>query len=334
MKAQELSNLLVVRERDVGMFSMCLQVLNTLHLLEDEQIDRVPVLLFGRGLIYFHEAGHAERRNVWEYYFEPVVDHVGEAQLLTLLGERAFDLLESKRKELELARGSVEFPENLHLVPPLDEEDRENLAQIECLISGRNWAWTEAFSPTVDGLGPTGSIARERGADLVRRYIRPRQHLVERVEAIYEARLAGHHVIGVHVRGTDGHSAPARGVTIPFDRYFSEIERRIDAVGRDACRVFLATDEAAIVARFEERLGPWLVYCDTVRKTAGDEIFGVGPTGQVVPGYIAKGGTAAVHNGDDAVLEYALLTRSDLLVHNVSSLSYLAQYSVPESIHV
>ena len=73
-------------------------------------------------------------------------------------------------------------------------------------------------------------------------------------------------------RGTDRHSAPS-----------------------------VATDEAAIVARFEERLGPWLVYCDTVRMTEGDEIFGAGPTGQVVPGY---------------------------------SLSYLAQYSVPESIHV
>ena len=93
-------------------------------------------------------------------------------------------------------------------------------------------------------------------------------------------------------------------------------------------------DGTTLKARFEERLGPWLVYCDTVRKTDGDEIFGTGPTGQVVPGYIAKGGMTAVRNGDDAVLEYALLTRSDLLVHNVSSLSYLAQFSVPESIHV
>ena len=141
---------------------------------------------------------------------------------------------------------------------------------------------------------------------MLRRYIRPRQHILERANRFYNAHLAGHHVI----------------------------ERRIKALGAEACRVFLATDEAALIAPFEERFGGSLVYCETVRKVDGDDIFGTGPTGQVVPGYIAKGGSTAAKNGDDAVLEFELLRRSDILVHNVSSLSRAASYGVPESIRV
>ena len=320
----------------MGLFSMVLQVLNTLHALEDQRIARVPVALFGRALLYFQEHGHEERRTVWEYYFEPLVNEVDERPLLALLGDRALDLLESKRKELELERGAVEFPQDLHLLKPLSPGDRSNLEHLNTLVSNLDWAWTENFQPTIDGRRPADNfqITQERGADLVNRYVRPRSHLRRRAQTLYEAQLAGHYVIGVHVRGTDGHSAPARGVEIPFDRYFSEIERRIERVGRDACRVFLATDEDAIVSRFEERFGVLLVYCDVIRKVTGDEIFGHGPTGQVMPGYIAKEGGSAVKNGDDAVLEYSLLTRSDVLIHNVSSLSFAARYSVPQSVQV
>ena len=76
--------------------------------------------------------------------------------------------------------------------------------------------------------------------------------------------------------------------------------------GRHACRVMLATDEEAIVDRFVAELGSSVVYCDTHRKVDGDEVFGKGPTGQVVPGYIAKDSSTAVRNGDEAVLEYEL----------------------------
>ena len=39
-------------------------------------------------------------------------------------------------------------------------------------------------------------------------------------------------------------------------------------------------------------------------------------------------------SGEEAVLDYALLARSDLLVHNLSSLSEVARFSVPESIRI
>ena len=331
----DLPRLLIVRERDVGLFSMVQQVLYTLHLLEADRIDRIPVVLLGRGLLYFEPCGYAGRRNVWEYYFEPLVEGVEEDPVLSLLGERAFELLESKRKELELQRGAMDFAQHLHRLPPLDAEDHSNLAELAARVSVRDWAWTEAFLPTIEGRkAARRPLAPERGRSLIRRYVKPRSYIQRRVDELHASRLAGHYVIGVHVRGTDGYGAPARGVEISFDRYFDVIEERMAAVGPDRCRVFLATDEEAVVSRFEARLGARLVYCDTHRKVDGDPVFGTGPTGQVMPGYLATADAWPARNGEEAVLEYALLARSDLLVHNLSSLSQVARFSVPESVRI
>ncbi len=309
------------------------QVLNTLHLLEKRKIDRIPVAIFGHGSIYFHENGHEDRRSVWEYYFEPLVAEYSENHVLTTLDGSAFELLESKRRQLELARGAIEFPHDLHLMTPLTAKDQLNLARIDELISTSDWAWTEAFYPIVDHKKSFHiDIPPNDAGNLVRRYIRPRPHIQRKVSKLFQERLQGYYIIGVHVRGTDGHGAPARGVEIPFDRYFSEIEQRIAKVGKHACRVLLATDEQNVISLFEERFGKKLVYYQAQRKTDGDEVFGVGPTGQVMPGYLSKGENTAVQNGDDAVVEYALLCKSDFFIHNLSSLSSAVRLSVPESI--
>ena len=191
------------------------------------------------------------------------------------------------------------------------------------------------FFQRVDGRKFDQSASSDdKYADLVRRYIRPRPHIQQKVAKLFDAQLYGYYVIGVHVRGTDGHSSPSRGVEIPFDKYFFEIEQIFASFGRDACRVLLATDEQDIISRFEDRFDRELVYYNAVRKVDDDKIFGVGPTGQVMPGYITKGGTTAIKNGEDAVVEYALLCKSHFLIHNVSSLSFMARYSVQNSIHV
>ena len=319
----------------MGLFSMVLQILNTLSLLETQQIDRIPVVIMGRGITYFHEEGHEGRRTAWEYYFEPLMADVSENHVLAVLGEQALELLASKRKHLEHARGAIEFPQHLQLLTPLTTCDRLNLVELNNLVRSYDWAWTESFNPTVDGKSHAGSgDAVNNYSSLVQRYIRPRECIQKKVCKLFDSRLRGFHVIGVHVRGTDGHNAPARGIEIPFDRYFGEIERRLAMVGREACRILLATDEQYVVSRFEERFGDFLVYYDAVRNIDGEQVFGAGPTGQVMPAYITKGGTTAVQNGEDAVVEYALLCKSDLLIHNLSSLSLTARLSVPAFIQI
>ena len=325
--------LVVIRERDVGLFSMVWQVVNTMLLIEDQTIDRIPVVVLGRGLVYFHPSGHQGRRTVWEYYFEPLVPSWSEERVLDVLGDRAFELLESKRRQLERERGAVDFPEDLHLLPPLTDGDRANIAHIDALVAPSDWVWTESFHPTIDGRQLDWyAIPSDRKAELVRRFIRPRDHIRRKALGLFEDALRGHYVIGAHVRGTDGHRAPARGVETPIDRYFAEIEQKLSTIGRRSCRVFLATDEQYVVELFENRFGDLLVYHDAVRSAEGDAAVGSGPTGQAVPGYITKGGDVARMNGEDAVVEYTLLCQSDFLVHNASSLSQAACLLVADSV--
>lgn len=328
------SRLLIVRERDVGLFSMVWQVLNTLHLLEEQAIDRVPVAVWGRGSVYFHPEGHHGRRTVWEYYFEPLVDGVPEDLVLDALGPRAFDLLEAKRRQLEHERGAIELPHDPRLLGPLTDGDRSDIAEIEERLSGSDWAWTESYVPTVDGRRAGQSLSTERAADLLHRYVRPREHIRTEVSALYDDRLRGHFVVGVHVRGTDGLADPVRADRIPFTRYFEEIAQRSAATDGRSRRVFLATDEENVVEVFRRLYGDDLVTRDQVRSAPGADPLGTGPTGQRVPGYIAGHRDRARRNGEDAVIDYAILGRSDVLVHNGSNLSAAARLTVPEAVVV
>lgn len=327
---------LVIRERDCGLFSTVLQVLNTLLVIETHGLRRLPLVLLGQASVYFDPFGHEGRRNVWEYYFEPLIPDCSESLVLGLLGERAFALLESKRRQCEYARGYAEFPERVHTLRPLAECDWMNIAELDALMSPLDWAWSEAYYPTVDGQTLNWArppVDRAAMASLVRRYVRPRQHVRGHAERLFNDALRGHPLIGVHVRGTDHDLAPWCGGDAAIEQYFAQIEDRLGAMGRRSSRIFLATDEQYVVERFAERFGDTVVYREQIRSVNGDERFGQGPTGQPVPGYVASSALARL-NGEDAVVDYLLLSQCEVLVHNNSSLALVAAALVPDSISV
>jgi len=326
--------LLVILERDVGLFSLFIQVVNTLRLIEEHNLEYIPVALFGRGCIYFHENGYMGKRSVWESYFEPLVPGYGEEVLLDALGSDPFDIIESVRRTKERERGLIEFPQDIHLLPPLTDEDKRNFARVQSTDRFSQCVWTENFLPVINGkrLSKSSDLAADRR--IAKQHIRFRPHIAQAIDNFHARHLDGYFVIGVHVRGTDGHSAPASGVEIPFDKYFAEIEPEIETAGRENCRVFLATDEQNFIDFFVEKFGDILVFFDAVRKTDNDEVFGTGPTGQVLPAYITKSQDVAVRNGADVVIEYGLLCKSHILIHNVSSISEAARFSVERSVQV
>ena len=330
--SRDAAPLLIIRERDVGMFSLYLQVLNTLRLLHEHGLPHIPVVVFGRGCAYFDEAGRHGRRSVWEYHFEPIVPTHDETVVLDALGPEPFDLLESMRRQLERGRGKVEFPEHVDRLS-FTAGDRANVARLAAIDRFRDAVWTDAFTPEIDG---HRTSARPVAADrqLVRDHLRVRSHISAEIDAFHERHLRGRHVIGVHVRGTDGFSAPARGVDIGLAAYFSAIESELEAVGGDRCRVFLATDEAAYVDAFRRRFGDLIVAREIRRSTEADGAFGRGPTGQVMPAYVMADRAGAVQNGADVVVDHGLLCRADLLVHNVSSVSMAAAVMVDRAVSI
>ncbi len=69
-------NHIIITERDVGLFSLILQVINTLELIERKKINGVPIVIFGKRCTYFYHKGWKGKKTVWEYYFEPLTENL------------------------------------------------------------------------------------------------------------------------------------------------------------------------------------------------------------------------------------------------------------------
>ena len=75
-----------------------------------------------------------------------------------------------------------------------------------------------------------------------------------------------------------------------------------------------------------------VVAYDSIRHQGG-EAAGQGPTGWIMPAYIAGDRDVAARNGEDAVIEYLLLSRCHYLVHNGSSLARTVLLNAPRLPH-
>lgn len=300
----------VVCERDVGLFSLIQQVIANIPWALAEH--RIPVVHFGRGTCYWTPNGYRGRQTVWEYYFEPVIpDHPA-----------------SSIPEPVRARLSAE-PPSPHEVGYLADEhtfvsshfgDHPQLTGTALRIPYR---WDD----------PDDALRCQAKA-IIDRYIRPRAYLLQKVDDFFASRMAGHHLIGVHARGTDATSRqelrPFRQGSLVLSRYVAEIERLLDTQPR--AKILVASDEQATLDHLASALGVRVIAYDTVRHRDG-EAAGQGPTGWIMPAYIARDRDVAARNGEDAVIEYLLLSRCHQLVHNGSSLARTVLLNAPELPH-
>jgi hypothetical protein len=163
--------------------------------------------------------------------------------------------------------------------------------------------------------------------------VKPRPYVNEKVEGFFTSHLEGEYVIGVHARGTDATSKREirfRQGSLVLSRYTDEIERLLEEHA-DA-KIFVASDEESSVKHLAGAFPGRVISYDTVRHEAG-ELAGQGPTGWIVPAYIAADRDVAAQNGEDAVIEYLLLSPCDYLVHNGSSLARTVWLNAPDLPH-
>ncbi|HVR28546.1 MAG TPA: hypothetical protein VMS86_03340 [Thermoanaerobaculia bacterium] len=298
----------VICERDVGLFSLIEQVVaNVPRALA---LGYRPVVYFGRNCCYWVPEGYRGRDNVWEYYFEPLVEGLDGSSLPAHAVERLQTLL----FPLEDTRSvGLELDCDTYLSNHFgDEPSLWGLAlRIPCA----------SFDP--------GRRVRGKAARIIRRFVRPRSYLMENAERFHRGELEGAPVIGVHIRGTDI-VARFRGGVVELPRYraaiASELARRPEA------RILVATDDERSLSFVRDAFGDRVVSYATVLHRSGDAT-GAGPTGARLPRYIADDPRAAALNGEEAVTEYLLLRRSDVLVHNGASLARTVLLAEPEMPH-
>jgi hypothetical protein len=301
----------IIIERDVGLFSLVQQVISQIPWAIAEE--RIPVVYFGDRTCYWTPNGYAGAETVWEYYFEPVHPVFPVANI-------------PQRVRADISANRPTPYEIGHLVSDdafvSSHFGDHSLLRGLCLQIPYEW-------------DDPDERLRTQAKGILDDFIRPRSYILQKVETFFARHLAGHHVIGVHARGTDAISTQEirafRNNSLVLSRYTSEIEGLLR--GHPDAKIFVATDEESslrdLAAAFPQRV----VSYHSVRHQAGEEPAGQGPTGWIMPGYIAANRDVAAKNGEDAILEYLLLSRCDYLVHNGSSLARTVLLNAPDLPH-
>ncbi len=302
---------LLICERDVGLFSLIQQVIANIPRALAE--DRIPIVLFGASCSYYIPEGFQDRDTVWEYFFEPVDAATPAASIPTDIVARI-----PETRLLEMGIGHQidnSYYASAHF------GDHPDLAGKTLTIP---WEWDD----------PTTTLRRTT-APIVDQYIRPRAYLTEKVERFYAEHLAGKPLIGVQIRGTDAVSQAEtrafRSGSLRPHAYIAAVERLLTKMPN--ARIFVATDAESSLAFMKEHFGNRVVAYDSLRQQS-EKSAGRGPQGCLMPAYIAGKPDAAARNGEEAILEYLLLCRSDVLVHNGSSLARTVLLTCPELPHI
>ena len=284
----------IVCDRDVGLFNLVMGAVAHIYWALKE--NRIPIIYYGKKNCYWTPNGYRDRNTVWEYYFEPVISEYPASRIPPYVLKWIADN--------PLKRGHLG-----HFV--------DNSAFIS-----NNGAW----HITVDGevlrghpnKAPSRKI-REAASAIIRDYVRPRAYIVDKADRFFDKHLAGRYVIGVHIRGTDANVDPTRPVRqtrVNYDKFIAVL-RRLLRKNPDAL-IFVASDEQASVDRIRNAFNKVIAY-DSIRHQNG-EVAGRGPAGGIMPGYLTQDPDGAAKNGEEAVIEYMLLSRCDYLVHNNSSI--------------
>ncbi|HEX8646223.1 MAG TPA: hypothetical protein VF715_04940 [Thermoleophilaceae bacterium] len=308
--AREPRVLHVIRERDVGLFSLIQQVMANVPWALHE--GRVPVVDFRDRTAYWTPRGHQGGDSVWEYYFEPVVDGLPSSAVPPAVTERI----------------EAEYP---------DQNELGFFAADDAFVSNHF-----GDDPRLHGIAPAVPYVtadpdrplREWTSEIMRSFVRPRAYVEAKAGEFFDAHMRGSDVIGVHVRGTDAVSAQEtrdyRQGSLDLARYERELGRLLE--DRPEARILVATDAQASLDRLAETFGERVLAYDAVRHTGG-EAAGSGPTGCIMPAYVTADRDTAAQNGEDAVVEWLLLSRCCHLVHNGASLAMTVLLREPDMPH-
>jgi hypothetical protein len=300
----------IMCERDVGLFSLVQQVIANIHWAISES--RVPVVYFQSKTCYWTPDGYYGKDTVWEYYFEPVVKDYPASRIPEYVREIIRERHPSPFEVGYFADDQTFVSSHFGDHPAL--------------------AGKALFIPYLRD--DPDHWLRQTANELINRFVRPRQYVYEKESRFFRHHMEGHYNIGVHMRGTDATSPQEvrvhRHGSLSLPNFVREIRRLLEVW--PTARIFVATDAEASLAFVRNAFGNRVMAYDTLRHESG-EPAGKGPTGWIMPAYIMRGGDSAARNGEDAVVEYLLLSRCNYLIHNGSSLARTVLLNVPNLAH-
>ena len=219
---------------DCGFFALVTTVLNSIRVALKN--NWLPVVNLDRQVSdYFYDAAHGE--NIWDYYFEPVMQ---------LSYETLAKLVEAKQVDSALVHTFNDRSRVNQILRPDDLDSISHFGRFDNPAEMAEW------------------MTRKRvlGRAYVAKYVHVKPHISSIVEAFYSRHLQAFHTYGVHIRGTDfGYAEPTSPET-----YFRAIQERVSKDRKDNIRIFLATDQEQFVDSFRHEFGSMLVTYASMRS--------------------------------------------------------------------
>lgn len=300
----------ILCEKDVGLFSLIQQVIG--HIPLALMHDRIPVALYRDKCCYWTREGYMNADNVWEYYFEPIIAGQPAAQI----DKEILDHIDSHPPHFEYP--GYYFNKDVFVTNHFG--DHRSFKGQTLKIPHK---WTDPYQ----GL-------RNKASEIIAAYIRPRSYILNKVDAFFEERLRGHEVIGVHMRATDvtdpeEHNIHRRG-SYSFQAYVECVRELLKNWPK--ARIFVGTDSQKALDGLKELFGKRIIHTSSIFHSS-EELAGTGPSGWVIPGYLAEDSNKAAKNGEEAVIDYLLLSQCQHLIHNGSGLARTALLKNPELPH-
>lgn len=221
--------------------------------------------------------------NVWEQYFEPVGAY-SSADLQRMLAEPACARIAS-----ELRRVDASLPSRIK-------------THSDSIFT---WTFGHWRMDMPDDMAAWFAEQRKKGHESVRRYVRIRPHILEKVDRFFNSYMKGRHVLGVHLRGTDLHYAPP----VSPAEYFESIERYLE--DHPNAHIFLATDQIQYLELIKKRYGSIVKYNDCLRSATSTAPFN------------RKDGSP-YRKGEDVLIDILLLSKCAFLIRGASNIPEMA----------
>jgi hypothetical protein len=300
----------IICEMDVGLFALIHQVVSHIPFALSE--NRIPIVYYQDRTCYWTPKGYQDRDTVWEYYFEPLVPAYPVSSIPPHIRTAI----------------CLNYPSYL---------EAGYFADQHTFVSSNFGVHPDLSGKTLllpNGLEDPDSSTRRRASEVLRDYVRPRAYALEKASRFWQENMRGRYAVGVHIRGTDAlvddQFLPHRKSSLNLDKYAREIERLLTC--RPDAVIFVATDAQPSADYMKDAFGSKVIVYDSIRHVGGEEA-GAGPTGCLMPRFLTADRDLAARSGEEAVVEYLLLSRCNHLVHNGSSLARTVLLRVPELPH-
>jgi Nodulation protein Z (NodZ) len=148
---------------------------------------------------------------------------------------------------------------------------------------------------------------------LIKKYIQIQPVIQQQVEEFCQKNFQNQYIIGVHYRGTD---KTIESEYIQVHEVLIAICEHIDALELKDYKIYLATDETAVVDCFKEYFPDKLVYQSAYRSENGLPIH-----------YFNEN---AYQTGKEALIDSLLLSKTNFLIRTESNLSLWSIYFNPD----